>query len=49
MDAKFGWNCPCDSKEQFWDVINVFSLFRSYLNLKKGVAVHLNKTEISVT
>ena len=30
---------------RFLDIVNVFSLFRNYLILEKGVALHLNKLE----
>ena len=44
--VKFGWNLPNGSGEDdFLIVLNVFSLFRYYLSLKKGVAIHLNKLE----
>ena len=40
--AKFGW--PSGSrKEDFLNFVDVFSLFRKYLPLEKGVAIHLNK------
>ena len=37
--AKFGWNWPCGSKEEdFFNFVNVFSLFRNYLPLEKDSA-----------
>ena len=44
--AKLGRNWPSDSREEeFFNFINVFSLFRNYLPLEKGGALHLNKFE----
>ena len=44
--AKFGWNWPSSSGgEDFFNFVNVFSLFRNYLPLEKGRALHLNKLE----
>ena len=43
---KFGWNWPSGSwEEDFFNFVNVFSLFRNYLRLEKGCALHLNKLE----
>ena len=42
--AKFGWNWPSGSGEEiFFKFVNVFSLFRNYLPLEKGGALHLTK------
>ena len=44
--AMFGWNWPSGSgEEDFLNFVNVFSLFRNYLHLEKGEALHLNKLE----
>ena len=44
--AKFGWNWPSGSgEEDFLNFLNAFSLFRNYLPLEKGRALHLNKIE----
>ena len=46
--AKFGWNWPSGSgEEDFFNFINVFSLFHNYmyLPLEEGGALHLNKFE----
>ena len=44
--AKCGWSWPSGSWEQdFINYVNVFSLFRYYLPLEKGVALHLKKLE----
>ena len=43
--AKFGWNWPSGFGEDFFNFVNVFSLFRNYLPLEKGGALHLNKLE----
>ena len=44
--AKLGWNWPSGSGENdFLNFLNVFSLFRNYLPLEKGRALHLNKLE----
>ena len=44
--AKFGWNWPSGSgEEDFLNFLNAFSLFRNYLPLEKGRALHLNKLE----
>ena len=43
--AKFGWNKPSGSGEEFFNFVNVFSLFRNYLPLEKGGVLHLNKLE----
>ena len=44
--AKFGWNWPSGSgEEDFFNFVNIFSLFRNYLPLEKGGALHLNKLE----
>ena len=32
-------------RRRFFNFVNVFSLFRNYLPLEKGEALHLNKTE----
>ena len=42
--AKFGWNWPSGSGEDF-NFVNVLSLFCNYLPLEKGGALHLNKLE----
>ena len=42
----FGWNWPSGTvEEDFFYSVNVFSLFRHYLPLKKDRALHLNKLE----
>ena len=42
--AKFGLNWLSGSgEEDFFNFVNVFSLFRNYLPLEKGGALHLNK------
>ena len=43
--AKFGWNWPSGSGEDFLNFINVFLLFCNYLPLEKGRALHLNKLD----
>ena len=44
--AKFVWNWPSGSgEEDFFNFVNIFSLFRNYLPLEKGAALHLNKLE----
>ena len=44
--ANFGWNWLSGSgEEDFFNFVNVFSLFRYYLPLEKGGALHLNKLE----
>ena len=44
--AKVGWNWPSGSGEEiFFHFVNVFSLFRNYLPVEKGVAFYLNKLE----
>ena len=44
--AKFGWNWLSGSgEEEFLIFVNVFSLFRYYLPLKKGVVLQLNNFE----
>ena len=44
--AKFGWNWPSGSGDKrFLNFVDVFSLFRNYLPLEKGGALHLNKLE----
>ena len=46
--AKFGKNWPSGSGEEyFYKLVNVISLFRNYLLLEKGMALHLNKLESS--
>ena len=40
--AKFGWNWPSGSGEDF-NFVNVLLLFCNYLPLEKGGALHLNK------
>ena len=48
--AKFGWNWLSGSgEEDFFNVVNVFSLFNNYLPLEKGGALHLNKLESPLT
>ena len=34
--TKFGWNWPSGFGEDFFNFVNVFSLFRNYLPLEKG-------------
>ena len=42
--AKFNWNWLSGSgEEDFFNFVNVFSLFCHYLPLEKGGALHLNK------
>ena len=44
--ATFGWNWLSGTgEEDFLNFVNVFSLFRNYLPLEKGRAIHLNKLE----
>ena len=44
--AKFGWYWLSGSGEEvFFNFVNVFLLFRNYLPLEKGRALHLNKAE----
>ena len=44
--AKIDWNWLSGSgEEDFFNFDNVFSLFRNYLPLEKGGALHLNKFE----
>ena len=44
--ANFGWNWLSGSgEENFFNFVNVFSLFRNYLPLEKSGALHLNKLE----
>ena len=44
--AKFGWNWPSGSGEEDFLISSMyFSLFRYYLPLEKGRALHLNKLE----
>ena len=44
--AKCGWNLPSAyGEEEFKYFVNVFSLFRNYLPLENGIALHLNKLE----
>ena len=44
--AKFGGNWPSGSgKEDFFNFVNVFSLFRNYLPLEKDRALHMNNVE----
>ena len=44
--AKFGWNWLSGSgEEDFFNFVNVFSLFRNNLPSEKDVALHLNKLE----
>ena len=46
ISAKFDWNWPRASEEYFLkSSIYVFTLFRDYLPLEKGGALHLNKFE----
>ena len=41
-----GWDWLSGSgEEDFLNFVNVFSLFRNYLPLEKGGALHLNKLE----
>mgnify|MGYP003688421365 CR=1 FL=1 len=48
--AKFGWNWASGSgEEDFLKFVNIFSLFRYYLYLKRGMALHLRKFEASST
>ena len=42
--AKFGWNWLSGSgEEDFFNFVDVFSLFRNYPSLEKGRTLHLNK------
>ena len=41
--AKFGWNWSSGSRGEDFFFVNVFSLFRNYLPLEMGGALHLNK------
>ena len=44
--AKIDWNwLSCSGEENFFNFVNVYSLFRNYLPLEKGGALHLNKLE----
>ena len=44
--AKFGWNWPSGFGEEVFLISSVyFSLFRNYLPLEKGRALHFNKLE----
>ena len=44
--AKFGWNWLIDSGEFYFKIsVNVFTLFRNYLPLEKGVTLYFNKFE----
>ena len=44
--AKIDWNWLSGSgEEEFFNFVNVFSLFLNYLPLEKGGALHLNKVE----
>ena len=44
--AKFGWNWLSGSgEEDFFNFVNVFSLFLYYLPLERGGNLHLNKFE----
>ena len=44
--AKFGWNWLSGSIEEFFFYfVNVFSLFRNYVPMENGGALHLNKLE----
>ena len=45
--ANFGWNWLSNSGKRFFNFVTVFSLFRNYLPLEKGGALHLNKLESS--
>ena len=45
--AKFGWNWTSGSGIDDFYILNVFSLFRNYLPLKKCEALHLRKLEFS--
>ena len=46
--AKFDRNWPSGSgEEDFFDFLNVFSLFRNYLPFEKDMALHLKKLESS--
>ena len=48
--AKFGWNWLSGSgEEDFFNFVNVFSLFRNYLPLEKGRALFKKKTWINFT
>ena len=40
---KFGWNWPSGSVEAYLNFVYIFSLFRNYLPLEEGRALHLNK------
>ena len=43
--AKFGWNKAVDSGEFFLNSFNIFTHFRTYLPLEKGVTLYFNKFE----
>ena len=44
--VKFGWNWPSGSGEDFFkNFVKVFMLFRKYLPLENGGALHINKFE----
>ena len=46
--AQFAWSWPSGSgKEDLFNFVSVFLLFRNYLPLEKGGALHLNKLESS--
>ena len=48
--AKFDPNWHSGSgEEDFFNFVNVFLLFRNYLHLEKGVALHLGKFESPLT
>ena len=44
----FGWNWPSGSGEEDFLILSMILLFRNYLPLKKGGALHLNKLESSL-
>ena len=42
--AKFGWNWPSGSgEEDFFNIVNVLSLFCNYLPVEKGLDLHIKK------
>ena len=47
--AKFGWNWPSGSGEDFFNVVNAFLLLGYHLPLGMGVALHLNKVGLLVS
>ena len=47
--AKFGWNWPSGSGEDFFNVVNAFLQLGYHLPLGMGVALHLNKVGLLVS